>query len=52
LQQLLALKAVAISLHSALVRDIATWEESSNVDAQASKKLRVEDAVQIVGDVL
>ncbi len=52
LQQLLALEAVAIGLNCALVRDIATWEESGNVNAQASKELCVENAVTIVGDVL
>jgi hypothetical protein len=52
LQQLFALETVTIGLHSAFVRDIATWEESSNVDAQAAKELCVENAVQIAGDVL
>jgi hypothetical protein len=50
LQQLLALEAIAIGLHGALVWDIATWEETSNVNAQASKELCVENAIKIVGD--
>ncbi len=52
LQQLLALEAVAISLHSALVWDIATREESSNVYAQASQEFCVENAIKIVGHSL
>ena len=52
MQQLLALQAIAINLHSALVWDIATWEESSDVNAQASKKLCVKHAVKIVSDAL
>jgi hypothetical protein len=52
LQQLLALEAVAISLHSALVWDIAIGEETSNVNTQASKELRVERAVKIILNIL
>ncbi len=48
LQQLLALEAIAISLHSALVWDIAIGKEASNINAQGSKELRVERAVQVV----
>jgi hypothetical protein len=45
LKQLLALKAVAICLHSALVGNVATGEEASEIDAQASKELSVKFAV-------
>jgi hypothetical protein len=48
----LALEAIAIGLHSALVWDIATWEESSNVNAQASKELCVENAVKVISNIL
>jgi len=52
LQQLLALEAVAISLHSALVWDIAIGEKASNINTQTSEKLGVEGAVQVVLDIL
>jgi hypothetical protein len=52
LKQLLTLEAIAISLQSALVWDIATGKEASNINAQGSKELRVERAVQVVHYVL
>ena len=51
-QQLLALEAIAIGLHSTLVWEVATGKETSAVNAQASKELRVERAVQIILNVL
>ncbi len=51
MKQLLALEAVAICLHSALVGNVATRKEASDIDTQASKELGVKHAVQIVSNV-